>query len=133
MRAQSPLYPSPSSHPPPGNSRLPQYAQTDTVNIYLFHGDSGELVLSDLNYPNPTNRAGYITALVNDTWWGDRGQQWTGGNMPYLFYWVVTPGTSSLGDDYYPQATFTAVRKSSPVILSQSAHPYHSQPIVSRK
>lgn len=95
-----------------GNSRLPQYAQQNTVNIYLFHGDSGEQVLSQLNYPNPTDRAGDITTLVNDTWWGDRGLDWDGQDISYLFYWVITPGGQSLGANYLPQATFTAVRKS---------------------
>lgn len=81
------------------------------MNIYLFHGDSGQQVFSRLDYPNPTNRAGDITALVNDTWWGDRGQDYKGGNISYLFYWVITPGGQSLGANDLPQATFTAVRK----------------------
>lgn len=96
------------------NSRLPQYAQTNTVNIYLFHGDSGEQVFSRLDYPNPTNRAGDITALVNDTWWGDRGTDYKGQNISYLFYWVITPGGQSLGTDYLPQAAFTAVQTTYP-------------------
>lgn len=99
------------SHRLSGNSRLPQYAQKGTVNIYLFHGDSGEQVLSRLDYPNPTDRAGDITALVNDSWWGDRGREWKGQDIPYLFYWVVTANDSSLGANFLPQATFTAVRK----------------------
>ncbi|KAF9778610.1 hypothetical protein BJ322DRAFT_476452 [Thelephora terrestris] len=97
------------------NSRLPQYAQTNSVNIYLLHGDSGEQVFSSLSYPNPTNRAGDITALVNDTWWGDRGQGYKGENISYLFYWVITPSSQSLGNgDYFPQATFTAVQTTYP-------------------
>ncbi|KAF9651624.1 hypothetical protein BDM02DRAFT_3184373 [Thelephora ganbajun] len=92
------------------NSRLPQYAQKGTVNIYLFHGDSGEQVFSHLDYPNPTDRAGDITALVNDTWWGDRGRNWRGQDIPYLFYWVITPGSQPLGANYLPQATFTAIQ-----------------------
>lgn len=82
------------------------------MNIYLLHGDSGERVLSRLDYPNPTDRAGDITALVNDTWWGDRGGDWSGQNISYVYFWVITPSGQSLGANYLPQATFTAVRKS---------------------
>ena len=64
-----------------------------------------------MDYPNPTDRAGDITALVNDSWWGDRGREWKGQDIPYLFYWVVTANDSSLGANFLPQATFTAVRK----------------------
>ena len=95
------------------------------MNIYLFHGDSGQQVLSRLDYPNPTDRAGDLTALVNDTWWGDRGGDWSGQNISYLFYWAITPGGQSLGANYLPQATFTAVRKSLlPMTNFQSANPY---------
>lgn len=109
-----------------GNSRLPQYAAGGTVNVYLFHGDSNEQVLSRLNYPNPGDRAGSLTALINDTWWGDRGQDWNGQNISYLYYWVITPGTqTALGSNYLPQATFAAVRESfSPYDHLASAHPY---------
>ena len=98
------------------------------MNIYLFHGDSGQQVFSHLDYPNPTNRAGDITALVNDTWWGDRGTDYKGQNISYLFYWVITPGGQSLGTNYLPQATFTAVRKFLSVIHLPSAHPYFPPP-----
>lgn len=112
-----------------GNSRLPQYAQGGTVDIYLFHGDSGQQVLSRLDYPNPTDRAGDITALVNDTWWGDRGGDWNGQNISYLFYWVITPGGQSLGANGLPQATFTAVRKSFLLMtIFPSACPYFRPP-----
>ena len=71
---------------------------------------------------------------MNDTWWGDRGQDWNGQDISYLFYWVITPGGQSLGANYLPQATFTAVRKSLlmtyprkrlPLFLS---HPRHRFP-----
>ena len=114
-----------SSHHLPGNSRLPQYAQNDTVNIYLFHGDSGQQVLSHIGYPNPTDRAGDITALVNDSWWGDRGRDWKGENISYLFYWVVTPRDQPSSDaNFFPQATFTAVRKYLLMTQPASARPY---------
>ena len=128
VRAKPPFYCSRCSHQPQGNSRLPQYAQTNSVNIYLFHGDSGEQVFSSLGYPNPTNRAGDITALVNDTWWGSRGQDYKGQNISYLFYWVITPSSQSLDSGYLPQATFTAVRKFLPMTCLPSAHPYFTQP-----
>lgn len=94
------------------------------MNIYLFHGDSGGQIFQQLNYPNPTDRAGDITALVNDSWWGDRGQDWKGENISYLFYWVVTPGNQTLGANYLPQATFTAVRKFLLMTHPTGARPY---------
>ncbi|OCH85752.1 hypothetical protein OBBRIDRAFT_286277 [Obba rivulosa] len=91
------------------NSRLPQYAQTNLVNIFLIHGDSQQTVLNATNYPNPTNRAGFIASEVNDTWWGDRGNMFDGTPIPFLFYWVITPADQSL-ESGLPQATFTALQ-----------------------
>lgn len=125
VRTQASLTPPGVHINPPGNSRLPQYAQENTVNIYLFHGDSGQQVFSRLDYPNPNDRAGDITALVNDSWWGDRGQDWRGQDISYLFYWVITPGGQSLGANYLPQATFTAIRESLLLMTNlPSAYPY---------
>ena len=61
---------------------------------------------------------------MNDSWWGDRGQDWKGQNISYLFYWVITPGDQDLGANYLPQATFTAVRKSLLMTQLASACPY---------
>lgn len=95
-----------------GNSRLPQYAQTNLVNVYLFHGDSGEQIMNWMSYPNPTDQAGSLSTLVNDSWWGTRGTSWAGTDVPFLFYWVITPNNEDLGNSL-PQSTFTAVRESS--------------------
>ena len=44
----------------PGNSRLPDLTQTNLVNIYLFHADSGYEILRVSNETNPFGRAGSI-------------------------------------------------------------------------
>src|ERR1700677_1795215 len=51
-----------------GNSRLPQFAQTNLVNLYLFHADSGDEVLRVTNQTNPTSIAGSLAKQVNDSW-----------------------------------------------------------------
>ncbi|EMD39817.1 hypothetical protein CERSUDRAFT_112080 [Gelatoporia subvermispora B] len=91
------------------NSRLPQYAQTNLVDIFLFHGDSQEMVLNITNEPNPTDQAGFITRQVNDTWWGSRGNMFDGTSIPFLFYWVITPASQGI-DNALHQATFTALQ-----------------------
>jgi hypothetical protein len=81
------------------------------VDIYLFNADSLRQILHFPNVSNPTNQAGYITALVNDTWFGDDGLKWNGNNISVPFYWVVTPSGQVLDGSAIPQATFTAVRE----------------------
>ncbi|KII86610.1 hypothetical protein PLICRDRAFT_43242 [Plicaturopsis crispa FD-325 SS-3] len=93
------------------NSRLPQFAQTNLVNIYLFQQDSMAMVNSWTNVDNPTDRAGLITYQVNDSWWqGARGSQWNGKNISRPFYWVVTRNDVALDGNALPQSTFNAVQ-----------------------
>lgn len=92
------------------NSRRPQITQTDLVDIYVFHADSLQQILHFPNVSNPTNQAGYITAPVNDTWFGARGLQWNGSNISLPFYWVVTSSGQILDGSEIPQSTFTAVQ-----------------------
>ena len=94
-----------------GNSRRPQITPTNLVDIYVFNGDSLQPILSFPNVQNPTNQAGYITAPVNDTWFGTKGLQWNGKNVSMQFYWVLTPGGQKLDGSEIPQTTFTAVRE----------------------
>ncbi|ETW81557.1 hypothetical protein HETIRDRAFT_383923 [Heterobasidion irregulare TC 32-1] len=92
------------------NSNLPDFTQTDRVDIRLFHGDSGHQVLEMLDQLNPRGRAGAVTAQVNDTWFPDGGLGWSGTNISYPFYWVITRANVSPNDTTTPQATFTAVQ-----------------------
>jgi len=92
------------------NSLRPQLTQSNSVDIYLFHADSLKQVLFFPSVQNPTEQAGYITALVNDTWFGARGLQWNGTNMSMTFYWVLTRSGQGLDGSEIPQTTFTAVQ-----------------------
>ncbi|KAJ7134405.1 hypothetical protein C8R44DRAFT_662814 [Mycena epipterygia] len=93
------------------NSNLPDFTQTDRVNIYLFHGDSQQQILFFENVLNPTGQAGSITAQVNDSWWGDRGTNWDGTNISYPFFWIMSRSDQSLdAGTQKPQTTFSAVQ-----------------------
>ncbi|KAJ7645556.1 hypothetical protein DFH06DRAFT_1211702 [Mycena polygramma] len=93
------------------NSNLPDFTQTDRVNIYLFHGDSQQQILFFENQINPKGQAGSVTAQVNDSWWGDRGVNWNGSNISYPFFWIMSRSDQSLDEGTQkPQATFQAVQ-----------------------
>ncbi|KAK1226252.1 hypothetical protein PQX77_010725 [Marasmius sp. AFHP31] len=92
------------------NSRLPDFTQIDRVNIYLFHGDSRQQILEMRDQVNPTNQAGVVTQLVNDTWWGAAGANWSGTNISHSFYWVVKRADQQLDGSELEQAHFTAVQ-----------------------
>ena len=94
-----------------GNSRRPQIITTYLVDIYLFDANLGRQILHFANVNNPMNRAGLITALVNDTWLSTDGLQWNGKNLTNYFYWVITPSNTVLGGSQIPQVTFFAVRE----------------------
>lgn len=81
------------------------------VDIYVFTGDSLQPIVNYYNQTNPRDQAGYITAPVNDTWFGSRGEQWAGKNISLPFYWVIQPAGQPLDGSEIPQATFTAVRE----------------------
>lgn len=93
------------------NSNLPDFTQTDLVDIYLFHGDSGRRIFLFENVTNPKGQAGAITAPVNDSWWGERGSAWGGTNISYPFYWLISRSDLPLdAGTQKPQTTFTAVQ-----------------------
>lgn len=94
-----------------GNSRLPQWAQTEKVNIFLFQADSGTQVLNFTDVENPLFTSGLIHAQVDDRWWGTRGGQWNGQNISFPFYFIITRNDHPLDNSAIPQATFTAVRE----------------------
>ncbi|KAF8651009.1 hypothetical protein AX16_004967 [Volvariella volvacea WC 439] len=93
-----------------GNSRRPEITQTNRVDIFLFHGDSRRQILHYPNVTNPSDQAGSITAQVNDSWWGDNGDRWSGTNTSYPFYWVIIRSDRVIDGNEIPQATFTAVQ-----------------------
>ncbi|KAJ6584754.1 hypothetical protein B0H19DRAFT_980484 [Mycena capillaripes] len=93
------------------NSNLPDFTQTERVNIFLFHGDSQQQILAFENVVNPKGQAGAVTAQVNDSWWGDRGSNWNGANISYPFFWIMSRSDQSLdAGTQKPQATFQAVQ-----------------------
>ena len=108
------VFPSSHAHTPrnaSGNSRLPQWAQTNRVNLYLFHADSGDQVLNVTNVVNPTSTAGQHHVQIDDRWWGSRGENWNGQNVSFPFYWLITRNDRPIENSDIPQATFTAVRE----------------------
>ena len=106
IQAQSSLLNGQSSSP--GNKALPQFSQTNLVDVYLMHADSGDQVLFA---PNQPYLQGYYNANVNDTWWGSQGPKFTPGtNSTQTFFFImVANGMSKLSQP--PQATFTAIRE----------------------
>ena len=93
-----------------GNSNLPQWAQTELVNLYVFHADSGDQVLNMTNVTNPSGTAGEIHVQVDDRWFGSRGLAWDGSNISFPFYWLITRNDRPIENTDIPQSTFTAVR-----------------------
>lgn len=95
-----------------GNSQKPELLQTMLVNIYLYQADSGERIHAWKDITNPVGRAGAITAYVNDSWWGDRGEAWTptSGDKRYPFYWGITRNDKPEAS-VIPLPIFTAVRE----------------------
>ncbi|KAI0279229.1 hypothetical protein BGY98DRAFT_1096305 [Russula aff. rugulosa BPL654] len=92
------------------NSRLPTLTQTNLVNIYLFHADSGSQVLSVLNETNPFGRAGSIAQQVNDSWFPNGGVSYNGTSISYPYYWIITRADKTLDGTDTPQATFSAIQ-----------------------
>ncbi|KAM5533598.1 hypothetical protein V8D89_012711 [Ganoderma adspersum] len=105
------------------NSRLPQWAQTNLVNIYLFQADSNDPVANQTNVTNPSGRAGQVHFQINDTWWGPRGSDWDNRNQSFPFYFLITRNDKSITNTDIPQATFTAVQTTfaSSVLASMSS------------
>jgi hypothetical protein len=59
---------------------------------------------------NPTNMAGEMNVLVNDTVFGNRGLSWQPGqNLSYPLYWVIT-NQDGLDNSATTNPTFTAIR-----------------------
>ena len=94
-----------------GNSRLPEFVQTNLVNIYLLSATEDGILLQWNNITNPTGNAGVHHAQVNDSWWGSRGNEWDGTNVPFLFQWAITRADKTLDGTVTRQAIFTGLRK----------------------
>jgi len=84
--------------------------QTNLVNIYLFHADSGNQILSVMNETNPFGRAGSIAKQVDDLWFPNGGLNFNGTPISYPYYWVITRSDATLDGTEIPQATFSAVQ-----------------------
>lgn len=94
-----------------GNSRLPQFAQENLVDVFMVRADSGEHLLHFVDLPNPTNGlAGFQQVQANDTWWSKDGPNWPGHNVSFPFYFVIVRSDQTFGQGI-PQPTFTAVRE----------------------
>ncbi|PPQ85997.1 hypothetical protein CVT26_012754 [Gymnopilus dilepis] len=92
------------------NSRLPFFTQTNLVDVFLFRADSQQQLLHFPNQPNPSDRAGSVSAQVNDTWFGDDGLKFNGTNVSFPFFWVVIRSDHTLDGNQIPQPIFTAVQ-----------------------
>ncbi|KIK59400.1 hypothetical protein GYMLUDRAFT_74598 [Collybiopsis luxurians FD-317 M1] len=96
------------------NSRLPSYAQTNKVNVYLFHGDSNEQILSLTNLDNSNNQAGVHAFQVDDAWWGTNGPNYSGSNTTYPFYFGITPNTTTFDVSAQTQTHFSVIQTTFP-------------------
>ncbi|KAF8630884.1 hypothetical protein AX17_005242 [Amanita inopinata Kibby_2008] len=92
------------------NSRLPEFTQTNLVDIYLFRADSRKQVLRIQNQINPFGQAGSVTARVDDRWWGNDGVKWNGTNITYPFYWLISRSDEELDGSQLPQSIFSAIQ-----------------------
>ncbi|KZT11853.1 uncharacterized protein LAESUDRAFT_808813 [Laetiporus sulphureus 93-53] len=92
------------------NSRLPQFAQTNEVDLLLYNAESLEQVLSITNQTNPSTTSGSVSVCVNDTWFGADAANWDGENITSAYYWVITPSTKTEVIYQSPQSTFSAVQ-----------------------
>ncbi|KAF7291675.1 hypothetical protein HMN09_01258800 [Mycena chlorophos] len=109
------------------NSNLPQFTQTDRVNIYLFHGQSSACNPPFVSHPKqeilksksssfptksiPRASLGTSRRRLTTRWWGDRGTNYDGTNISYPFFWIMSRSDESIDDGIaQPQATFTAVQ-----------------------
>ncbi|KAF9523884.1 hypothetical protein CPB83DRAFT_647202 [Crepidotus variabilis] len=92
------------------NARRPDLLQTNLVNIYLFRADSQQQLLSFKDVVNPFGQAGVIRAQVNDTWFGEGGKDWSGKDINYPFYWLITRNDKPVDGTAVAQPIFTAVQ-----------------------
>ncbi|PPQ93083.1 hypothetical protein CVT25_003115 [Psilocybe cyanescens] len=94
-----------------GNSRRPELTQTNLVDIFLFRADSQQQLLHFPQHPNPPDRAGMVTAQVNDTWFGANGLNFQGTNVSFPYFWVIIRSDATLANgNFIPQPIFTAVQ-----------------------
>lgn len=95
---------------PIGNSQRPQLTQTNKVNVYLWSPTEQTILLQWNNLDNPTGQAGVRRAQVNDSWWGARGNTWSGTDIPFLFQWAITRADETFDGSVQLQPIFTALR-----------------------
>ncbi|KAG8910397.1 hypothetical protein FRC00_008274 [Tulasnella sp. 408] len=91
------------------NTNIPDFiGLPGTVDVYLYHADSGELVQSWLGV---YNGQGQVNVVANDSFWDYRMSKWQPGQtIPYTFYFVIVKGGTQLTGGEERQATWTAVQ-----------------------
>lgn len=104
------LHPDDDAFPHTGNSRLPNFAQFNLVDIALIRADTGDTVKTFRNVTNPSNEAGFQPVTADDDFWGSDGASWDGSPTPFPFYFVAVPSGTDFSSGL-PQSTFTAVRE----------------------
>ncbi|KDQ11411.1 hypothetical protein BOTBODRAFT_454829 [Botryobasidium botryosum FD-172 SS1] len=110
------------------NPAVPSFmgaAVTNPLDIYLFHADSDVQVANWTNVPAAT---GHQSVQVADSFWGNQGAQFTGGQEPYPMYFVITLSGSTLNGAESRLATWTALQTALPAsVISASSASVRSQ------
>ncbi|CAE6449148.1 hypothetical protein ACGC1H_005683 [Rhizoctonia solani] len=101
------------------NYRYPEYIGYGSLDIYLFHADSGTPATSWTNVPNDSE---WVGVSVGDHFWGTRGVSgWQDGrNQTMPFYFVAVSAGAELNGGEPRQATFTAIQTRLPDSYFQS-------------
>ncbi|EUC63200.1 transmembrane protein, putative [Rhizoctonia solani AG-3 Rhs1AP] len=101
------------------NYRYPEYIGYGSLDIYLFHADSGTPATSWTNVPNDSE---WVGVSVGDHFWGTRGVSgWQDGrNQTMPFYFVAVSAGAGLNGGEPRQATFTAIQTRLPDSYFQS-------------
>ncbi|KDN33621.1 hypothetical protein RSAG8_13285, partial [Rhizoctonia solani AG-8 WAC10335] len=101
------------------NYRYPEYIGYGSLDIYLFHADSGTQAANWTNVPNDSE---WIGISVSDQFWGTRGVTgWQDGrNQTMPFYFVAVSAGAALNGGETRLATFTAIQTRLPDSYFQS-------------
>ncbi|KAG9035882.1 hypothetical protein FRB95_010285 [Tulasnella sp. JGI-2019a] len=91
------------------NVRIPEFiGLPGTIDIYLYHADSGELVEKWTGIPNVQ---GEIDVNANDTFWDYRMSEWQPGEQtPYTYYYVAVKSGTKLTGGESRLATWTVIQ-----------------------
>ncbi|KAG8862390.1 hypothetical protein FRB96_001458 [Tulasnella sp. 330] len=91
------------------NARIPDFiGLPGTVDIYLYHADSGALVQKWTGIPNVQ---GQIDVNADDAFWDYRMSQWQPGEqIPYTYYYIIVKSGTALTGGESRLATWTAIQ-----------------------